>query len=115
MPTEARAASDDSSTTLLPSAQHRQQLLHQKERRAHVDREQRVEVLDGRCPRCWPRCDAGVGDQNVEPFADDRAHLRGELMRRRRRAADRRRLLGLAAGGADFGDQRIGLPGAALP
>ena len=61
--------------------QDRDQLLDQKKRGPHVDGEERVEVFD--------RClldrggfgHSGVGDQNIEPFADDFMHLGGKLVR----------------------------------
>ena len=60
-------------------AQDRQQLLHQEERRADVDGEQAVEVLDrGVLDRGILR-DAGVGDEDVQPVADDAADLGGQL------------------------------------
>jgi hypothetical protein len=61
-------------------AHDRQQLLDEEERRADVDREKLVEILnrgrlDGRRLR-----DSGVGHQNVQPVSDHGADLLGELV-----------------------------------
>ena len=58
-----------------------QQLLHQKIRGAHVDGEQLVEVFDRGVLDAGRLRDAGIGDQNVEAIADDRANLFGQCMR----------------------------------
>jgi len=91
----------------------RKQLLHQKEWRADIDREQRVEirnrgVFDGR-----GLGDPGIGDQNVEPLADNTAGLFGELVRAVRRGEIGSDRLGAAARQADFGNDAVGFLGAA--
>ena len=61
--------------------QERQQLLHEEERRAHIDREQAIEVRDGDLLDRRGLGDAGIGDQHVQPIANQGTHLCGELVR----------------------------------
>jgi hypothetical protein len=99
--TALRAASDDSNTTLLPSPKHRQQLLYEKVRRAHVDREEVVKVFDGRFFDGGRLGDARVRDQNIQPVAGQRAHPFCKLVRAIRGAQIGRDLFCAAARGAN--------------
>ena len=88
-----------------------QQLLHQEERCADVDSEHAVEVFDGLRLDAGGYRNAGVGDKNVELAANELADFRREFVRaigRQQVGADS---IGLAAGFAYFGDQRIGILG----
>jgi hypothetical protein len=90
-------------------AQHRQQLLHQKERRADVHGEEVVEILDLGVLDARRLRDAGVGDEDVEAVADDGADPLGQKVRTVRLPQVGTDLLGAAAGLADFGDDGVGL------
>ena len=109
MPTEAWAASEDDEDDVAALAQGRQQLLHQEERRADVDGEEVVEVLDRGVLDARRLRDAGIGDQDVEPVADDGADPFGQQVRTIRLPQVGADLLGAAAGLADFGDDGVGL------
>jgi hypothetical protein len=50
-------------------------LLHQEERRADIDREQTIKILDRGLFDAGGFRHAGIGDENVEPVADDGANL----------------------------------------
>jgi hypothetical protein len=53
-------------------------LLHQEERRADVDREHAIELIYRLVLDSGGGGDAGVGDEDIEPFADKLADLRRE-------------------------------------
>ena len=89
-------------------AQGRQQLLHQEERRADVHGEQVVEVLDPGVLDARRLGDAGIGHQDVEPVADNRADPLGQNVRTIGLPQVGTDLLGAAAGLADFGDDGVG-------
>ena len=93
---------------LLPFAQDRQELLHQKEGRADVDGEQPVEILDGGVlDRRWFR-DAGIGDEDVETIADNVAGQFCQLVRAVGRSEIGDTASARPPAFADFGDDRIG-------
>ena len=84
-------------------------MLHQEERRADVHGEEAVEVLDRGVLDARRLRDAGVGDQDVEPVADNGADPLGQNVRAVRLPQVGADLLGAAAGLADFGDDGVGL------
>ncbi|CAB3777793.1 hypothetical protein LMG28614_00463 [Paraburkholderia ultramafica] len=88
-------------------AHHRQQLLHEKVRRAHVHGEQIVEIFDGRFLDTDRFRNAGVRDQNVEALTDHRAYLFRQRVRTVRVAQIRGDLLRVAASRANFGDHGV--------
>ena len=95
-------------------AHDRQQLLHQEIRRADVDGEQAVEVLDRHGLERRRVRNPGIGHEDVEPAADDQvAHLRGEDMGAVGRGEIGGDRVGAAAGGADLIDHRFGFVGIA--
>ncbi len=111
MPTAAWAASDDSKTTLPPWPRIGSSCCHQEIGGAHIDGEQRVELVDRQILDRRGLRDAGIGDQYVEAVADDATNLRRQLVRpvgRREIGAQRLRA---AAGGADLLDDGFGLRG----
>ena len=108
MPTAACAASEESRTTLSLAAD-RQQLLHQKERRADIDGEQRVEILDRGVLDGGGFGDAGIGDKNVEPVAHDVRTCSASLCGPSGAARSAADGLSAAAGLADLGDDGVGL------
>jgi hypothetical protein len=89
--------------------QDRQQLLHQKEWRADIDREQAIEILDRGLLDHGRLGHAGIGDEDIEAVADDGA----DLPRQSVRAVACRKIgsdsIGAAAGLADFGDDGLRL------
>jgi hypothetical protein len=93
--------------------QDRQELLDEEKRRAHVDGEQSVEILDRRfLYRCRFR-HAGVSDKDIEAVADDLARPLCQLVwpvGRREVDADRVRA---AAALANLRDDPLGFLGAA--
>ena len=93
--------------------QNRQQLLHEEERRPDVDGEQLVELLDGGVFDRRRSRGAGVGDEDVEPVADDLANLGCQAMRRIRGREVGPDSIGLAVGGADQPHDLLGLGGGA--
>ncbi len=109
MPRVAWAASDETQHDAAVLAHDRQQLLDEEERRADIDREEPVEILDrglldGRRLR-----DSGIGDEDVQPVADHGADLFGELVRPVRRGKIGGDGVSASAGLADLGDDGFGL------
>ena len=91
-----------------PLMQDRQKLLHEEEWRADVDCEERVEILDRVFLDRRRLGDAGVGDENVQPWGHDCADLLGQLVRAVRRREIARDGVGAASGLADLGDNGFG-------
>ena len=87
--------------------QHRQELLYEKERRAHVDGKQLVEVLDGRLFDARGPGYAGIGDQDIEARADDFTSLGSESVRSVRGAQIRLHDIRLATALADARHNRL--------
>jgi hypothetical protein len=84
-------------------------LLHQEERRAHIDGELTVEVFDRRLFNGRRLRDPGVGDEDVETVADDGTDLPGERLGAIRRGEIGAYRLGPLAHFTDFLDDRFGL------
>jgi hypothetical protein len=85
-------------------AQGWQQLLHQEERRTDVHGEEVVEVLDRSVLKAHRLRDAGIGNQDIEPVANDGADSRGQKVRTIRLAQVGPYFLGAAPAPAYFGD-----------
>src|SRR5882757_10272842 len=62
-------------------AEYGKQLLHQEIRRADIDREELIEILDGRFLDGRSFRDPCIGDKDVQAISDDTAGLPGELAR----------------------------------
>jgi len=82
--------------------QDRQKLLHEKERRAHVDREETIEILDAGLFDRRVLGDTGIGNEDIQAITDDGPDLPGELVRPVGRGEIGRDDIGAAAGPADF-------------
>jgi hypothetical protein len=61
-------------------AQNRKRLLDEKERRADIDREKAVEILNRRVFDARRLRHAPVCDENIQPVADDIASLPGQVV-----------------------------------
>src|SRR6267378_2126800 len=86
-----------------------QQLLHQEVRRADIDGEEGVEVLDrGVLDACRLR-DARIGHQDVQAGPDDALNQLGQRVRAVRRPQIDGHLFGTAAGPTNLGDDRLSL------
>jgi hypothetical protein len=93
---------------LLLFAHDRQQLLNE-ERRADVDGEEPVEILDRGLLDGCRLGDSGIGDEDVQPVANYRVDLLGELVCPVRRGKISGDSISTTAGLADLGDDRFGL------
>jgi hypothetical protein len=89
-------------------AQRGQQLLHQEEWCPDIDGKEIVEILDLHVLDLRRLRDAGVGDQDVEPIADDGADLLGQSVRAVRLSKVGADLVSFAAGLADLGNDGVG-------
>ena len=111
MPTEAWATTDDSRMTLLPLPRIGKQLLHEKERCAHIHREEAVEIFDGRLFDGGRFRDARIGDEDIEAAADDGAHLFRQRVRAFGRGEIGLHRIGARTELADFSDDLFGFLG----
>jgi len=95
-----RERGQEHDTATLP--ENRQKLLHKKERRAHIDGEQTIEILDSRLFDRGRLRDAGVRDEDVQSIADNGANLSRQYVRSVGRGQIGADGVGSAAGMADF-------------
>src|SRR6266404_1622413 len=89
-------------------AEHGKQLLHQEIRRADVDCEELIEILDRRFLDGRRFRDPCIGDKDVQPISDDAAGLRGKLAGAVRGGKVRRYGIRAATGFAYLCDNTIG-------
>ena len=79
MPTAACAPREETENHAAALAEYGKQLLHQEIRRADVDREELIEILDRRFLDGRGFRDPCIGDKDVQAISDDAAGLLGEL------------------------------------
>jgi hypothetical protein len=89
-------------------AKNGKRLLNQKERRANIDSEKAVEILNSRVLNVRRLCYACVRDEDIQPVANDTANLPRQVVWPGQSSEIRRQGLGPAAAVANLSDDGFG-------